>query len=355
MKILYWNIRGIGNPKSRSEFSSLCRYHNPDLICIAEPMVNFDSIPIYFWHSNNLDFVSFNDRGASQPNIWILYNKKHPIPSVISCTSQQITVQSTMDGMVCNVSFVYASTSHVIRRDLWRDLQTLSTHHPWLVLGDFNAVTGAHEKMGGNLPSRISCDEFCSMIDSCSCNLLHIDSVGSRFTWSNKRDTGSYMELRLARVLCSENWLESWPFSQYVVLPRTVSDHSPLVISCLRNLHTGPKPFRFLSMWTNNADFKSLVSNAWNAQPFYGCPMYVLTQKLKNLKKIFKEWNSKTFGNIHEAVVSARSKLSAIQEDISVNGMTEDRFQVELNANLEVKKLFMISIFFGVIKLGLNG
>lgn len=29
---------------------------------------------------------------------------------------------------------------------------------PWAIIGDFNVITGAHEKKGGSLPSQISCD-----------------------------------------------------------------------------------------------------------------------------------------------------------------------------------------------------
>ena len=82
---------------------------------------------------------------------------------------------------------------------------------------------------------------------------------------------------------------------------------------------------------------KQVVYNAWNSQRFFGCPMYVLTQKLKIVKNTLKQWNKSTFGDVHEAVTSARNKLAEIQSEISTFGMNEDRFQAETRANLEVQ------------------
>ncbi|KAM2923719.1 hypothetical protein COP2_039916 [Malus domestica] len=94
--VLFWNIRGIGNDDSRMKLSNICRLHHPNLVCIAEPMV---------------------------------------------------TVRCTFDHIPSQFTFVYASTSPIKRRDLWADFISLrpQTQVPWMAIGDFNAILGAHE------------------------------------------------------------------------------------------------------------------------------------------------------------------------------------------------------------------
>ena len=50
----------------------------------------------------------------------------------------------------------------------------------WLVVGDFNAVLGAHECLGSHSPARGSCEDFKSTIKDC--NLIGVRSQGARFT-----------------------------------------------------------------------------------------------------------------------------------------------------------------------------
>jgi hypothetical protein len=53
MKIIYWNIRGVGNRDSRIALSELYRIHGPSLVFLAEPMVSLSYVPRWFW---SLDF-----------------------------------------------------------------------------------------------------------------------------------------------------------------------------------------------------------------------------------------------------------------------------------------------------------
>ncbi|XP_068316385.1 uncharacterized protein [Pyrus communis] len=50
-----------------------------------------------------------------------------------------------------------------------------------MAIGDFNAILGAHEQMGGGRLSQTSCAEFSNM--SYSCNFTHLNTSGAAFTW----------------------------------------------------------------------------------------------------------------------------------------------------------------------------
>lgn len=42
--------------------------------------------------------------------------------------------------------------------------------------------------------------------------------------------------------------------------------------------------------------------------------MYILSQKLKNLKARLKDWNKSTFGDVHSQVKAALADLDMIQQ-----------------------------------------
>lgn len=61
-----------------------------------------------------------------------------------------------------HISAVYAKHSRVERRRLWEAMGELSRgiHTPWMVAGDFNVVSQAEERVGGNPPNIRDMEEF---------------------------------------------------------------------------------------------------------------------------------------------------------------------------------------------------
>ncbi|KAH9741659.1 hypothetical protein KPL70_002710 [Citrus sinensis] len=59
-----------------------------------------------------------------------------------------------LDNFTCYLTFVYAAMSYIDRKILWQELISLSSSCscPWLLVGDFNIILGAHERHGGDLP-----------------------------------------------------------------------------------------------------------------------------------------------------------------------------------------------------------
>ena len=212
------------------------------------------------------------------------------------------------DNETCWLSFVYASTSYIRRRDLWDSLIVIHNNvdGPWMVIGDFTAVLGMHEKSGGVAPLSSSCMDFQAMSDTCQ--LVHVDTTGHPYTWNNGWRSRGFVQLRLDRSLCNPFWFNKWPVTNCLTLPRLASDHNPLLFTADKSNTTGPSPFRFKSMWIQHPDFMKVVSSSWNSSKFYGCPVF--TQKLKALKGALRDWNRQHFGNIHENVRIAKDQLS---------------------------------------------
>ena len=205
MKVFYWNIRGLANKLSRDTLFNFCKQFNPDIVCISEPMMNPVDFPNSFLRATNMNLGVFNSRdGISK--IWLFISSHIPHYDVVSNSEQEITLSFMVSAVLHHISFIYASVQLYRRRKLWDVLGHLSFGNaPWLVIGDFNVILGAHEKTGGRLPDPRSCDDFATMISDC--NLFDIPSSGAQFTWARKSGT-RYVECRLDRALCNSHWFE---------------------------------------------------------------------------------------------------------------------------------------------------
>ncbi|KAM1236916.1 hypothetical protein ACFX2G_038730 [Malus domestica] len=127
-------------------------------------MVTFDSIPSAYWNSLGLSLLIVNNKGDLMPNIWVLHSTSCCSPTIISSSGQQVTFQASFD--VTQFTIVYAAT-------------TLTLVF-WMAIGDFNAILGAHEQMGGHLPAQTLCEDFCST--SKLCDFTHMDTTSDFYS-----------------------------------------------------------------------------------------------------------------------------------------------------------------------------
>ncbi|XP_057811339.1 uncharacterized protein LOC131025560 [Salvia miltiorrhiza] len=102
--------------------------------------------------------------------------------------------------------------------------------------------------------------------------------------------------------------MEIWPHSFARGLPRTVSDHCPILMET-KFVDWGPKPFRFINAWTSHPDFARIVSESWNKEGISGWSSYVYKEKLKRLKTDLKCWNRNCFGLIEENIAKLRTEI----------------------------------------------
>lgn len=90
---------------------------------------------------------------------------------------------------------------------------------PLCIIGDFNVVLGAHERLSGTTPTCPTSD-FQDFLSSAEC--LDIDSAGSRFTWVSRRP--HLIMAKLDRVVANSRFLDLWSSVSLIVLPRLCSD-----------------------------------------------------------------------------------------------------------------------------------
>lgn len=211
----------------------------------------------------------------------------------------------------------------MLRRQLWQELKSLQQNYAgaWCLLGYYNSILGAHEHRVRRTPNQLSCNDFRDWTNAC--NLIHLTTKGAFFIWSNGRRCAALAERRLDRVCCNDDWLSAWSEVTCCTLNRNQSDHYPILMTLRKNVIHNASSFKFMKMWPDHEDYFNLTANSWNSS-ISGCSMYILSQKLKNLKSALKCWNKEHFGNVHDKVRLAEENVSRIQDQIFISGYIDD-------------------------------
>ncbi|KAJ4822143.1 hypothetical protein Tsubulata_014667 [Turnera subulata] len=151
---------------------------------------------------------------------------------------------------------IYASPQEKWRRFLWDNLTDLapSINEPWLLGGDFNAVLAGQERLNRwRRPGKANAKFQQCVFDS---GLLDMGYTGQQFTWKSGGRTAC-----LDRFLCNNRWFDRFPESTVFILPRTCSDHSPVVCrhNPLERPHRNSSCFQIQTAWLSHPEFEQMV------------------------------------------------------------------------------------------------
>lgn len=89
---------------------------------------------------------------------------------------------------------------------------------------------------------------------------------------------------KLDRLLVSSSFVDKWPNSHLLALPRELSDHCPIILKT-HVLDFGPITFKFYNSWPKVLLEKSRQNDSTNTQP-----AIFLKDKLNSLKEDLKKW-----------------------------------------------------------------
>ncbi|KAL7218868.1 hypothetical protein ACSBR2_012022 [Camellia fascicularis] len=283
MDLLIWNYRGAGNKRFKRNMRELVRIHKPYLLVLLETKVEFSAMGMFF---NRMGFTTSAhvDPIGRSGGIWMNYS----------------------DWIL---SAIYASPCTNKRAELWQTLEDTAQamSEPWLVAGHFNDFANQSEKrslLGGHNRSQNQdqrrTQKFLDRMNNC--NLMDLGCTGPRLTWTNNRKGWANTMVRLDRAMCNTEWRATFPIGLVQNLPRTDSDHSPLMIFTQGKVPPSPRgnSFKFMAAWISHMDFQSVVESNWTNSPPH------LMDKLEKLACKASEWNKDKFGNIFRNKRDAR-------------------------------------------------
>jgi exonuclease III len=230
MKIISWNVRGLGGFEKRREVSQMVKEKNPFILCLQESKLSVvnDLVCQAIWNDINVGFSYRPSVGASggiitlwnrsEVEVWTSFNMEHVLG---------IQGQFLKSGEKFTLLNVYAPCDSHRQQILWQNISsrmTLLLDENVCVCGDFNVVRSQEERRSvGSVANQLGSAAFNNMIDSNF--FVDLPLRGRRFTWY--RGDGRLMS-RIDRFLLSEKWCLTWPNCFQLASSRGLSDHCPL-------------------------------------------------------------------------------------------------------------------------------
>lgn len=153
--------------------------------------------------------------------------------------------------------------------------------------------------------------EFNHMISSCS--FLDLGFSGPQFMWSNMRRGIAHIQERLDRALGNRQLLFRFPDCSVSHLPRSRSDHHPLLLQptvASARSHSD-RQFRLLTAWFSHPSFADLVQRFWCDRG--RVPLMDIMQQFCTT---LSTWNKHVFGNIFERKRRLRARLLGLQRTL---------------------------------------
>lgn len=198
--------------------------------------------------------------------IWVLWNSDYVTLELVAGDAQVMTVfVQKVAAAPWMFSAVYASPNWWYREELWDYLIRVGAIMtlPWLVLGDFNQVLYASDKKGGRPVSSSRTRSLAHMVGTCG--LVDFGFTSSKYTWSNMRSGLANVQEWLDRVF--GNALSVHHLSSYRVvhLPRTRSDHHPLLLQTVSDSRSRQisRPFKVHAACFKHPTFELFVIDCW--------------------------------------------------------------------------------------------
>ncbi|KAL6517653.1 hypothetical protein OROMI_033354 [Orobanche minor] len=116
---------------------------------------------------------------------------------------------------------------------------------------------------------------------------------------------------KIDRFLVNSVFISCWPSASVTVLPKELSDHCPLTLSCV-SMDFGPAPFRFYNSWLEDKNIAEIVEKAWLGCNGSGSADRKLLEKLKAVKGRLKEWKADCRNKDSGKAEDCRNKLESL-------------------------------------------
>ena len=194
----------------------------------------------------------------------------------------KLELKSKADGFEWLLVPVYGAAQDSHKHEFLAELVRLCEVEtlPMLLAGDFNIMRKPEDKSNDNFNPRWPFI-FNAIIENL--NLREIALSGRQFTWASRRSNPTYE--KLDRVLASIDWEQKFPLVSVRALPRSGSDHTPLLIDTGRQAHHGNKSrFAFELSWFQQDGFYDMVAAEWAAVSPGNSPIETWQKKIRHLR-----------------------------------------------------------------------
>lgn len=287
------------------QLSETLRFQKPEILVLLETKVH-GAVADDFSSHIPFDRMHRVDGNGRRGGIWLFWDPIHVRVDVVheSPKALHAIVQVMPSSFTWLLTAVYASPCRSIRNLLWDDLKLPNLTLPWLLAGDFNEIISQEDKMGGRPFNESKAQPLINFLNRF--DLFDLGFVGSRFTWTNKR----YLIFeRIDKSFANGSWLDEFPHTSVLHLPRITSDHHPILINLAGNNSRRFFPsFKFESMWLRHHRSLPMLSEFASTMQNQEIPMLI-----PMLQDHISNWNKSSFGNIFRRKSSILHNIQVVQ------------------------------------------
>lgn len=199
------------------------------------------------------------------------------------------------------------------QKALWNTLSGItSTSLPWLMAGDFNAILYDLDFKGRYSRSYSLKSSFFKNFVNKN-NLLDLGFVGSRFTWSNNQLGLACRWARLNRFLANIDWVANFASIANQHLPRSCSDHSPLLLTAHSSISTKKPIFRFDNFWFDYNNCHYCIVNAFDLDN-NSSPMHSFHHSITRARANLISWRSAGLRPIDNEIANLEAEIKTIED-----------------------------------------
>jgi hypothetical protein len=129
----------------------------------------------------------------------------------------------------------------------------------------------------------------------------------------------------LDRVFSNVEWDAKYPTTTVSLLPRSVSDHNPLLIQFGEKRQMGDQMFRFEMWWLEIDGFAKVVKKAWEIRCPARDPMEVWQFKIRLLRRKITGWSR----NIDAEIKKKKAYLIAEVDILDIKAESQELSPLE--------------------------
>lgn len=228
MKLLSWNCRGLGQPRTVQELVQLVSAHRPSIVFISETRQNKDRVNGLKWRLGLKNCTLHDGRGKGA-GIALYWDESVQIKKLsVGPRYMDVLIKNSPNDQWWRRTFVYGEPKAHERIHMWNLLRRIkhNANAPWLVIGDFNETQWQSEHYSATKRSEKQMADFRDVL--VWCNLHDLGFRGPVWTYNNKQSGKNNVKARLDRGVATPSWCNTF---QNVIIQHVCSmrsDHLPL-------------------------------------------------------------------------------------------------------------------------------
>lgn len=245
MNIIAWNCQGAGADLTKQHLRELHRCFVPSFLFLSETK-NSSSFLQDFQNSFGYNKLHTVEPEGRSGGLALFYMDSYDV-TILFSSNRLIDTEAKIEGHKVLMTFVYGDPVSEYRGKVWDHLNDLSVNRreAWLLIGDFNEITGNHEKRGGRKRSESSFMPFKKMLENCG--MIEFP-LGNSLSWVGYRQSGK-VQCRLDRAIGNEEWHHQFSHTNVEYLKLWGSDHRPVLARVQTKPGRAQWSFKFDKRW----------------------------------------------------------------------------------------------------------